>query len=84
MKEDITDADNYVDWIQWAVDEEQRKQNLSEGTNVAGESVLLQIQQMEITDFGAMSRSKSLIIARKIRGGGTSARSFELIRTWTN
>jgi hypothetical protein len=52
MKEDITDADDYADWIQWAIDEEQRKQNLSEATNAAGEFVLLQIQQMEITDSG--------------------------------
>ncbi|CAM6054088.1 unnamed protein product [Sphagnum tenellum] len=47
-----TDADDYADWIQWAIDEEQRKQNLSEATNAAGEFVLLQIQQMEITDSG--------------------------------
>jgi hypothetical protein len=24
MKEEITDADDYADWIQWAADEEQR------------------------------------------------------------
>ncbi|CAK9861914.1 unnamed protein product [Sphagnum jensenii] len=50
MKEEFTDADDYVDWIQWAADEEQRKQSLSEATNAGEESVLLQIQQMEIAN----------------------------------
>ncbi|CAK9236157.1 unnamed protein product [Sphagnum troendelagicum] len=50
MKEELTDADDYADWIQWAVDEEQRMQSLSEEANAAEESVLLQIQQMEIAD----------------------------------
>ncbi|CAK9874110.1 unnamed protein product [Sphagnum jensenii] len=50
MKEEITDVDDYADWIQWPADGEQRKQNLSEATNTIGEFVLLQIQQMEIID----------------------------------
>ncbi|CAN5968618.1 unnamed protein product [Sphagnum jensenii] len=50
LKEELTDVDNYADWIQWAADEEQRMQNLSEEANAAEESVLLQIQQMEIAD----------------------------------
>ncbi|CAK9882287.1 unnamed protein product [Sphagnum jensenii] len=43
------DSDEGTQPIQWAVDGEQRKQNLSEAANTTGESVLLQIQQMEIT-----------------------------------
>jgi len=50
MKEEITDADDYADWIQWAADEEQRMQSVSEATIAAEESVLLQVQQMEIAD----------------------------------
>jgi hypothetical protein len=50
MKEEVTDDDDYADWIRWAADAEQRKQNLSEATNARGGSVLLQIQQMEIAD----------------------------------
>jgi len=50
MKEEITDDDDYVDWIRWAADAKQRKQNLSEAENARGGSVLLQIQQMEIAD----------------------------------
>ncbi|CAM6018617.1 unnamed protein product [Sphagnum balticum] len=52
LKEELTDADDYADWIQWAADEEQRMQNLSKATSAVEESVLLQIQLMEIADAG--------------------------------
>jgi hypothetical protein len=48
MKEEITDADDYADWIRWAADGEHRKQNPSEAANATGGSVLLQVQQMEV------------------------------------
>ncbi|CAM6012376.1 unnamed protein product [Sphagnum balticum] len=41
MKEEITDADDYAHWIQWAADGEHHKQNLSEAANATGESMLL-------------------------------------------
>jgi hypothetical protein len=50
MREELTDADDYTDWIQWADDEEQRMQSLSEATIAAEEFVLLQVQRMEIDD----------------------------------
>jgi len=50
LKEEITDAVDYADWIQWAAEEEQRMQSLSKAAIAAEESVLLQIQQMEIAD----------------------------------
>jgi len=50
LKEELTNADDYADWIQWAADEEQRMQSLLEAANAGEESVLLQIQQMEIAD----------------------------------
>ncbi len=50
MKEEVTDDDDYADWIRWAADAEQRKQNLLEAANAGEGSVLLQIQQMEIAD----------------------------------
>jgi predicted aspartyl protease len=50
MKEEVTDNDDYADWIQWAADVEQRKQKPSEARNAGQESVLLQIQQMEVVD----------------------------------
>jgi len=50
MKEEITDADDYADWIRWVADVEQGKQALSEATNGAKMSVLLQVQQMDIAN----------------------------------
>jgi len=50
MKEELTDDDDYADWIQWAADEERRMQSVSEAAIAAEESVLLQVQQMEIAN----------------------------------
>jgi hypothetical protein len=50
MKEEITDADDYVDWIRWVFDAEQGKQTLPGTTNCAEVHVLLQVQQMDIVD----------------------------------
>jgi hypothetical protein len=50
IKEELTDEDDYADWIQWAANEERRMQSVSEATIAAEESVLLQLQQMEIAD----------------------------------
>ncbi len=50
LKEEITDDEDYANWIQWATEEEQRMQSLSEATIAAEESVLLQLQQMEVAD----------------------------------
>jgi hypothetical protein len=52
MKEELTDEDDYADLIQWAADEERRMQSVSKATIAAEESVLLQLQQMEIADSG--------------------------------
>ncbi len=50
MKEEITDADNYADWIRWVADVEQGKKTLLGPMNGAEVSVLLQVQHMDITD----------------------------------
>jgi hypothetical protein len=50
MKEEVTNNDDYADWIQWAADAEQRKQKPLEARNAGQEFVLLQIQQMEVVD----------------------------------
>ncbi|CAM6079672.1 unnamed protein product [Sphagnum tenellum] len=41
MKEELADDDDYSDWIQWAVEEEQRMQSLSKAAIAAEEFVLL-------------------------------------------
>ncbi|CAK9857161.1 unnamed protein product [Sphagnum jensenii] len=50
MKEEVTDVDDYADWIQWAVDAEQGRQTFSETMKAAEVSVFLQVQQMDIVD----------------------------------
>jgi len=50
LREEITDGDDYGDWIRWAAKEERRMQSLAEAASAAEESVLLQIQQMDIAD----------------------------------
>jgi curved DNA-binding protein CbpA len=49
MNEEITDDDDYADWIRWAVDGEGRKKDPSQVTEANKESVLLQIQEVEAT-----------------------------------
>ncbi len=49
MKEEITNDDDYADWIRWAANGEGRKKGLSQTTEATKESVLLQIQEVETT-----------------------------------
>jgi len=49
MKEEITDADDYANWIRWAANGEGRNKGLSQATEATKESVLLQIQEVETT-----------------------------------
>jgi hypothetical protein len=46
MREEITDADDYADWIKWVADAEQKKQALANGLNHVEVPVLLQVQQL--------------------------------------
>jgi hypothetical protein len=48
MKEEVTDDDDYANWIQWAAAAEQRKQKPTEERNPEEALALLQIQQLEI------------------------------------
>jgi hypothetical protein len=50
MKEEITDADDYADWIRWVADAEQEKLAITRATNDAEVSVILQVQHMDITN----------------------------------
>jgi len=50
MKKEITDADDYADWIQWVADAKRGKQVLSGGGKGAEVPVLLQVQREDIAD----------------------------------
>jgi len=46
MREETGDSDDYVDWIKWVADAEQKKQAPSGATNVEV-LALLQVQQLD-------------------------------------
>jgi hypothetical protein len=46
MREEITDVDDYADWIKWVADAEQKKQALVDGLSHVEVPVLLQVQQL--------------------------------------
>ncbi len=50
MKEEITDADDYADWIRWVSDAKQEKQALPRVANCAEVPVLLQVQLVDTAD----------------------------------
>jgi hypothetical protein len=50
MKEEITDADDYADWIRWVSDAKQGKQALPGSATCTEVPVLLQVQQMDMAD----------------------------------
>jgi len=50
MKEEVTDADDYADWIRWVSDAEQGKQAFPGAATCAEVPVLLQVQQMNIAN----------------------------------
>ncbi len=58
MKEEITDVDDYVDWIRWAADGENRMKNPSESANATGGSVVLQVLQEENTASSGSNRKR--------------------------
>jgi hypothetical protein len=50
MEEEITDADDYADWIKWVSDAEKGKQAIFETTNCAEVPILLQVHQIDSGD----------------------------------
>jgi hypothetical protein len=50
IKEEITDTDDYADWIQWVADAKRGKQVLSGGGKGAEVRVLLQVQCEDMVD----------------------------------
>jgi hypothetical protein len=47
MEEEITDVDDYVDWLKWVYDVEQSKQAMYESTHCSEIPVLLQVDQTQ-------------------------------------
>jgi hypothetical protein len=51
MKEEITNSDDYADWIKWVSDAEKGKQANAEAANRAEVRELLQVHQMNRGDY---------------------------------
>jgi hypothetical protein len=56
MEEEITDADDYIDWLRWVSDAEQSRQAMYESTHCSKIPVLLQVDQ---TQGGGLDRSST-------------------------
>ncbi len=50
MEEEITNADDYVDWIKWVYNAEKGKQAIFESTNCVKVPILLQVHQTDSGD----------------------------------
>jgi hypothetical protein len=50
MEEEITNVDDYADWIKWVFDAEKGKQAIFETTNCVEVHVLLQVHQIDSGD----------------------------------
>jgi hypothetical protein len=61
MKEEITDSDDYVDWIKWAFDAEKGKQANVEAANRAEVPELLQVHQMNRGDYHLYCREQLVL-----------------------
>jgi hypothetical protein len=46
MEEEITDIDDYVDWIMWVFNAKERKHAIFEFTSCAKVPILLQVHQI--------------------------------------
>jgi len=51
IQEEITDADDYANWIKWVADAKQKKQAFTNGLNHVEVPVLLQVQQLNDVAF---------------------------------
>jgi hypothetical protein len=51
MEEEITDVDDYTDWLRWVSDVEQNRQAMYESTHYAAILMLLQVHQVEGGDL---------------------------------
>jgi hypothetical protein len=50
VEEEVTDGDDYANWIQWAADAERCEQEPEGKRNLGQASTLLQLQQLQVTN----------------------------------
>ncbi len=76
MNEEVTDADDYADWMRWVADAEQSRRAMCESTpNVA---VTLMLQQPGLRDTSSIL---TLLQAVQMKDGDSSCNTTELLRS---
>jgi len=83
MKEEITDADDYANWIRWVSDAEQGKQALLGAANCVEVHVLLQVQQMD-TANSHNSFKEQLALSNNLKASSRWGEIFQKIRVDQN
>jgi hypothetical protein len=58
MEKEITDIDNYANWLKWVSDAKRRRHTMFESINCEEIPVLLQVHEVEGGDFNNNSSKK--------------------------
>jgi hypothetical protein len=83
MKEEITNSDDYADWIQWVSDAEQGKQIISVTSKHEETPILLQLHQVN-SDLLPNKFKEQLLGSNKCRADSRWAEISQKIRVYHN
>jgi hypothetical protein len=76
MNEEVTDADDYADWIRWVVDAEQSRRTMCESTPDV--VVTLMLQQPGLRDTSSIPM---LLQAVQMKDGNSNCSTTELLKS---
>jgi len=76
MNEEVTDVDDYIDWLRWVADAEQNRRTMCESTPDA--AVTLMLQQPGLRDTSSIP---TLLQAVQMKDGDFSCSTTELLRS---
>ncbi len=76
MNEEVTDADDYADWMRWVADAKQSRRTMSESTPDA--AVTLMLQQPGLRYISSIS---TLLQTVQMKDGDFSCSAAELLRS---
>jgi hypothetical protein len=76
MNEEVTDADDYADWMRWVADAEQSRRAMCESTLDA--AVTLMLQQPGLKDTSSIP---TLLQVVQMKDGDSSCSTTELLRS---
>ncbi len=76
MNEEVTDADDYADWMRWVADAEQSRRAMCESTHDA--AVTLMLQQLGLRDISSIP---TLLQAVQMKDGDSNCNTTELLKS---